>query len=85
MAVGFDYDLEEVVNFGGRDISLRQAILDHAEARKRVSGIPLPPMWFREQGKQPGSFEAHHMDALADAIPLDKLNAENDVGAGDQS
>jgi hypothetical protein len=79
MAIDFEYDLDEIVNFDGRNISLRKAIRDHAETRKLAAGTPLPPMWFRDAGKQPGSFEVHHMDALADTIPLDELNAENDV------
>ncbi len=38
----------------------------------------LSPMWFRDQGKEPGSFDASDKDALAASIPAEDLNANND-------
>jgi hypothetical protein len=79
MSLGFDYDLDEIVNFDNKNISLRTAIREYKDAKKKSAGrVMLSPMWFRDQGKEPGSFDASDMDALAASIPAEDLNANND-------
>jgi hypothetical protein len=69
MAVDFYFDLDEIVRFGNSDISLRRALREYIETKKRITGgVIAPPMWLRDQGKKPGSFDAGHMDALAASI-----------------
>jgi hypothetical protein len=79
MAVNFDFDLDEIIRFGNRDISLRRALREYIETKKRFTGgVVGPPMWLRDRGKKPGSFDADHMDALAGSIADEDLNASND-------
>lgn len=66
--LGFDYDLDEIVENGRRRITLRSAVIEHIEEMKMVlpaGHIRMPVAWFRDQGKQPSIFEANHLEALA--------------------
>jgi hypothetical protein len=38
MAVDFDFELDEIVRFGNRDISLRRALREHIETKKQLMG-----------------------------------------------
>jgi hypothetical protein len=79
MAVNFDFDLDEIIRFGNRDISLRRALREYIETKKQFrGGVVGPPMWLRDRGKKPSSFDADHMDALAGSIAPEDLNASND-------
>jgi hypothetical protein len=66
MAIDFDYDLDETVSSGTQHFSLRTAVRQYIEARKRApAGHVLAPMWNRDGGKVPSHFEASHLTALA--------------------
>jgi hypothetical protein len=70
MEPDFDYDLDEIAHIGRRSITLRSAVMEHTKKLKLgcQPSILMPPAWFRAAGKNPVSFEAAHMEALAIAI-----------------
>jgi hypothetical protein len=76
MAIEFDYDLQEPVRIGQRDISLRRAVLEYVEAKKNLPAghVMLPPMWHRDQGKRPSAFEIEHIEALAQLPVFEKAS-----------
>jgi len=79
MAVDFDYELDENVRIGGREMPLRKALLEYMrDAAAFDQSENAPREWERTPGKQPGSLGADHMRAIAQSIPLDDLNASND-------
>jgi transcriptional regulator with XRE-family HTH domain len=64
--VHFDYDLDEIVSDGGRQISLRTAVKQYIEARKNLPlGGVIDPFLGRDHGKVPNIFDASHLEALA--------------------
>ncbi|MFZ0210526.1 MAG: hypothetical protein WAL59_31225 [Roseiarcus sp.] len=74
IAVDFDFDLDEIVRFGNRDVSLRRALREYIETKKQLmGGVIGPPMWLRDWGKKPSSFNASHMDALGGSIAAEDL------------
>jgi hypothetical protein len=79
MALNFDYDLDEIVRIGDREMPLRTALREHRKAQKALRWQFVgPPKWHRERGKVPPHFELDHMDELAKSMPVEDLNASND-------
>jgi hypothetical protein len=79
MSVAFEYNLDEIVNFDNKNISLRRALREYVATKKKLmGGLPLPPMWHRDPGRVPSFFDIHHMDELAGSVRAEDLNASND-------
>lgn len=74
----FDFDLDEIVAFGGREISLRQALSEYVQAKKQAGAAALAgPICFRDLGKRPGSFDSAQMEQILASI------SSKDVSRGD--
>jgi hypothetical protein len=56
--LGFDYDLDEIVQLGGRALSLRRAL------REMPNPVPLSVALFRETGTSPTIFGPSAIEAL---------------------
>jgi len=79
MAVDFDYELDENVRIGGREMPLRKALLEYMrDAAQFDQSESAPPEWERAPGKQPSALRPDHMRAIAQTIPVEDLNASND-------
>jgi hypothetical protein len=60
--VGFEYDPEEIVNYGNKPMSLRTTIRQW-KALPRKQGLAD---FFRDEGKEPPIFEFAHIKELAE-------------------
>lgn len=63
MTSTFDYDPEEIVSFEGHDISLKEAVMRHRQARTHPD-LLADFSAVRDPGKTPQIFKAEHFDAL---------------------
>lgn len=78
-AAGFDFDLLEIVAFGGREISLRQALSEYLQAKRQAGAAALTgPICFRDLGKTPGTFDGAQMEQILAAISLEELRRGDD-------
>jgi hypothetical protein len=60
--IDFDYDLEEIVTYGGKPMSLRTAIRQWKALPREQQGLAD---FFRDKGKEPSIFEFAHIKKLA--------------------
>jgi hypothetical protein len=70
--MNFDYDLDEIVSNGGRHTSLRTAINEYIDARKKNGGAPVIARLNRDLGKKPDHFDQAHLEELT-RLPEFKL------------
>jgi hypothetical protein len=64
VVIDFDHDLDEMVNSGQRDVSLRTAVVEYIQARRTSAGASIASLfWTRHNGK--GHFETEHIEALS--------------------
>jgi transcriptional regulator with XRE-family HTH domain len=76
---GFDFDLREIVAFGGREISLRQALSEYVQAKQQAGAAALTgPICFRDVGKRPGSLDGAQMEQILASISLEELRRGDD-------
>ena len=68
----FDFDLEEVVTYGGREVPLRQALQEYAWAKMQAGASALVgPICFRQYGKRPASLSSVQMEQIIASIPAE--------------
>jgi hypothetical protein len=68
----FEFDLEEMVVFGGREIPLRKALVEYVQAKKQAGASALTgPLCFRQLGKKPARLEAAHLEKIIASISPD--------------
>ena len=66
---GFNFDLDERVVFGGREVSLRQALAEYEQAKKQAGSAALArPICFRQYGKRPAWLDGAQMEKLIASI-----------------
>jgi hypothetical protein len=73
-----EFELDEMVFFGGREVPLGKALVEYVQVKKQAGASALTgPICFRQFGKKPGALDAAQMDQIIAAIPAE------DSGRGD--
>ena len=70
----FDFDLDEMVVFGGRELPLRKALVEFVQAKKQAGEFALTgPLCFRQLGKNPASLDGAQMEQIiASSSPTER-------------
>jgi hypothetical protein len=77
--VDFNFDLDEMVAFGGREVSLRQALAEYLQAKKQAGASGLVgPICFRHYGKRLAWLDGRQMEQILASIPSDDLSRGDD-------
>jgi hypothetical protein len=75
----FDFDLDEIVAFGGHNISLRKALSEYVRARNQAGAAALAgTVCFRDFGKRPGSLDGAQMERILASISPEELRRGDD-------
>ena len=73
----FDFDLEEMVTYGGREVPLRQALDEYIQAKKQAGASAfVGPICFRQYGKRPASLSSVQMEQIIASIPAEDLSRD---------
>ena len=74
----FDFDLEEMVTYGGREVPLRQALDEYIQAKKQAGASALlGPICFRQYGRRPGSLSSAQMEQIIASMPPEDLSRDD--------
>lgn len=68
-----EFDLDEMVFFGGREVPLRKALVEYVQVKKQAGASALTgPVCFRQFGKKPGALDGAQMEQIIAANPAEE-------------
>ena len=74
-----NFDLDEMVVFGGRELPLRKALVEYVQAKKQAGESALMgPLCFRQLGKNPASLDGPQIEQIIASISPEDGRPAND-------